>query len=156
MTELSVNGKKYQEMHVDGGAVSQIFNAPVKLDFAKIRKEIGVKRKSLDTYIIRNARLHPDWSETTRHTLTIAQKAVSLLINYNGVGDLYKGYMLAQKQSSSYKLAFIKNDFNVEHDVDFDPEYMKKLYDYGYQAAKKGYEWDRAPPGFDPNREETN
>ena len=138
--EVEINGKKYQEMHVDGGAVSQIFNAPVKLDFAKIRKEIGVKRKSLDTYIIRNARLHPDWSETTRHTLTIAQKAVSLLINYNGVGDLYKGYLLAQKQSSSYKLAFIKNDFNVEHDVDFDPEYMKKLYEYGYQAAKKGYE----------------
>jgi len=112
----------------------------VKLDFAKIRKEIGVKRKSLDTYVIRNARLHPDWGETTRHTLTIVQKAVSLLINYNGVGDLYKGYMLAQKQSSSYKLAFNKNDFNVEHDVDFDPEYMKKLYEYGYQAAKKGYE----------------
>ena len=76
-------------MYVDGGAVSQIFNTPVKLDFAKIRKEIGVKRKSLDTYVIRNARLHPDWGETTRHTLTIVQKAVSLLINYNGVGDLY-------------------------------------------------------------------
>ena len=64
--------------------------------------------------------------------------------------------MLAQRQSSSYNLAFIKNDFNVDHDVDFDPEYIKILYDYGYQAAKKGYEWDRAPPGFDPNREETN
>ena len=34
-------------MHVDGGAVSQIFNTPVKLDFAKIRKEIGAKENLL-------------------------------------------------------------------------------------------------------------
>lgn len=154
--DVEINGKKYQEMHVDGGAVSQILTAPTKLDFAKIKQEVGVKRKSFDTYIIRNARLHPDWGETTRHTLTIAQKAVALLINYNGVGDLYKGYMLAQKQLSSYNLAFIKDDFKVPHKNDFEPEYMKALYTYGYELAKNGYPWDRGPPGFDPHISEAN
>jgi hypothetical protein len=95
--DVEIDRKKYHEMHVDGGAVTQIFEAPAKLYSAKIRQEVGVKRKSFDTYIIRNSRLHPDWSETTRHTLTIAQKAVSLLINYNGVGDLYKAFMLAKR-----------------------------------------------------------
>ncbi len=154
--DVEIDGKKYQEMHVDGGAVSQIFSAPVKLDFAKIRQEVGVKRKSFDTYIIRNSRLHPDWSETTRHTLTIAQKAVSLLINYNGVGDLYKAYMLAKRQNSSFNLAFIKDDFEVAHKDDFEPEYMKALYNYGYRLAKEGYAWDHGPPGFDPHITEAN
>ncbi len=154
--DVEINGKKYQEMHVDGGAVSQIFVAPAKLDFMKIRKEVGVTRKSFDTYIIRNARLHPDWSETTRHTLTIAQKAVGLLINYNGVGDLYKAFMLAKKQNSSFNLAFIKDDFEVPHKEDFEPEYMKALYNYGYKLAEQGYPWDHGPPGFDPHVSEAN
>lgn len=154
--DVEIDGAKYQEMHVDGGAVSQILTAPSNLNFAKIRQEVQLKRKSFDTYIIRNARLHPDWSETTRHTLTIAQKAVGLLINYNGVGDLYKGYMLAQKQLSSYNLAFIKDDFKVPHKKDFQPEYMRELYNYGYDLAKNGYPWDHAPPGFDPHIHEAN
>ena len=154
--DVEIDGKKYQEMHVDGGAVSQLLTAPAKLDFAKIRDEVGFKRKSIDTYVIRNARLHPDWSETTRHTLTIAQKAVALLINYNGVGDLYKGFVLSQKQKSSYNLAFIKDDFQVPHKIDFEPEYMKALYTYGYELAKNGYPWDHGPPGFDPHISEAN
>lgn len=154
--DVEIDGQKYQEMHVDGGAVSQILTAPTNLNFAKVRQEVQLKRKSFDTYVVRNARLHPDWSETTRHTLTIAQKAVGLLINYNGVGDLYKGYMLAQKQLSSYNLAFIKDDFNVPHKEDFQPEYMRELYNYGYQQAKNGYPWDHAPPGFDPHINEAN
>ena len=81
---------------------------------------------------------------------------MGLLINYNGVGDLYKGYMLAQKQLSSYNLAFIKDDFKVPHKKDFQPEYMRELYNYGYDLAKNGYPWDHAPPGFDPHIHEAN
>lgn len=154
--EVDVRGRKYQEMHVDGGAVSQSFLAPTKVDFLKIREEVGISRKHFGIYVIRNGRLHPDWSETTRHTLTIAQKAVALLINYNGVGDLYKAYMLAQKQHAGFNLAFIKDDFIAEHKEDFEPSYMKALYNYGYELGKKGYEWDHAPPGFDPHLNEAN
>lgn len=154
--EVDVRGKKYQEMHVDGGAVSQSFIAPAKIDLLKIRDEVGVKRKHFDIYVIRNGRLHPDWSETTRHTLTIAQKAVSLLINYNGVGDLYKTYMLGQKQHATFNLALIRDDFNAEHKEDFEPSYMKALYNYGYELGRKGYDWDHAPPGFDPHLNEAN
>lgn len=30
----------------------------------------------------------------------------------------------------------------------FDPIYMKKLFERGYQMAINGYPWDKAPPGF--------
>ena len=30
----------------------------------------------------------------------------------------------------------------------FDPVYMSKLYELGYQMASKGYPWVKAPPGF--------
>ena len=30
-----------------------------------------------------------------------------------------------------------------------DPVYMGKLFDLGYQLARNGYPWDKAPPGFE-------
>jgi hypothetical protein len=32
----------------------------------------------------------------------------------------------------------------------FDPEYMGKLFDLGYQMTKNGYLWEKVPPGFEP------
>jgi len=32
----------------------------------------------------------------------------------------------------------------------FDPEYMGKLFDLGYQMTKNGYPWEKVPPGFEP------
>jgi hypothetical protein len=31
----------------------------------------------------------------------------------------------------------------------FDPEYMGKLFDLGFEMAKSGYPWHKAPPGFE-------
>ena len=30
-----------------------------------------------------------------------------------------------------------------------EPVYMGKLFDLGYQLARNGYPWDKAPPGFE-------
>ncbi len=51
-----------------------------------------------------------------------------------------------------YNLAYIGPDFTVEHKEDFDPVYMKTLFDYGYQKAIRGYPWNKAPPNFAPPR----
>jgi len=34
------------------------------------------------------------------------------------------------------------------HKEEFDTEYMRALYDYGYQLARKGYPWRKVPPGM--------
>ena len=31
----------------------------------------------------------------------------------------------------------------------FDPEYMRKLFDRGYQLGLEGYPWEKAPPGIE-------
>jgi hypothetical protein len=31
----------------------------------------------------------------------------------------------------------------------FDQEEMNRLFELGYQLAKNGYAWQKAPPGFD-------
>ena len=150
MIDVEVNGKPYQEMHVDGGAQAQVFLYPVGM-FDRIRQEgVKVPPRERSVYVIRNARLDPDWASVDRNTLTIAGRAISSLIQTQGVGDLYRIYLTAQKDGLDYNLAYIGADFNAEHKEDFDTAYMRALFDYGYQLAKKGYPWQKAPPGLAP------
>ena len=148
MFDVEANGKPYQEMHVDGGAVSQAFLVPSSLNVRVARARTGYQRKGVVAYIIRNSRLTTEWSDVERLTLSIAQKAVSTMINYNGVGDLYRMYMITQRAGASFNLAYIGDDFNAEHKEDFDQAYMRALYHYAYEKAERGYPWEHAPPGF--------
>lgn len=148
MFDVEANGKPYQEMHVDGGAVSQAFLVPASVNARVALARSGYQRKSVVAYIIRNSRLTTEWSDVERLTLSIAQKAVSTMINYNGVGDLYRMYLVTQRAGASFNLAYISDDFHAEHKEDFDQTYMRALYHYAYEKAGKGYPWQHAPPGF--------
>jgi hypothetical protein len=109
------------------------------------RARTGFQRKGVVAYIVRNSRLTTEWSDVERLTLSIAQKAVSTMINYNGVGDLY---LVTQRAGASFNLAYIGDEFRAEHKEDFDQTYMRALYRYAYETAEKGYPWQHAPPGF--------
>ena len=43
-------------------------------------------------YILRNARLDPDWASTERRTANIAMRAIDALTTTQGIGDLYRIY----------------------------------------------------------------
>ena len=148
MIDVEVNGKPYQEMHVDGGAQAQVFLYPPRM-FDLIRQQgVKVNQRARGVYIIRNARLDPDWASVERSTLTIAGRAISSLIQSQGLGDLYRIYATAQQDGLDYNLAYIGADFSAEHKEDFDTAYMRALFDYGYQLGRKGYSWQKAPPGM--------
>jgi predicted patatin/cPLA2 family phospholipase len=147
MFDFMIDGKEFQEMHVDGGATTQVFLYPSAA--ATRAKEIGIKRRAeRQAYIIRNARLDVDWQETERRTLSIAGRAISQLIQSQGLGDLYRIYNITQDDGVGFNLAYIGADFNFPHREEFDTKYMQALYDYGYQRSRKGYEWSKYPPGY--------
>jgi Patatin-like phospholipase len=58
MIDVEVDGRHYQEMHVDGGASAQVFVYPVSLQLGIQAKKYGITR-SWHLYVIRNARLNP-------------------------------------------------------------------------------------------------
>ena len=147
MFNVEVNGTPYQELHVDGGAVTQAFLIPPSVNLGEARREAGFRRKNLVAYIIRNSRLRSDYSDVDRQTLPIGEKAVLTLINYAGIGDLYRMFIVMQRLDASYNLAYIDDAFQAEHKEDFDQEYMRALYHYAYEKALRGYSWNHAPPG---------
>jgi predicted acylesterase/phospholipase RssA len=151
MFDVDVNGQSYKEMHVDGGTVSQAFLVPPSVNVHVAEEKAGYRRSGVVAYVVRNSRLTTEWSNVERSTLPIAERAVSTLINNNGVGDLYSIYLTTKRAGAKFNLAFIGDDFHAEHKEDFDQTYMRALYNYAYEKAKRGYPWDHAPPpGFAP------
>lgn len=149
MFESEAGGRKYQEMHVDGGAMAQVFLYPSYVVLADIAAKADAER-TRTLYIIRNARLDPDWASVDRRTLDIVDRAVSSLINSQGLGDTYRIYLTTQRDGIGYNLAYIGPDFDAPHKEEFDTAYMRQLFDYGYNLAQRGYPWQKYPPGYVP------
>lgn len=147
LIDVEIDGKRYQEMHVDGGAMAQVFLYPPSLDIVGTSRAAGVERERI-AYIVRNARLDPDWASVERNTMSIAGRAISSLIHTQGIGDLYRIFLVARQDGVDYNLAFIGPDFDLEYKEQFDPVYMGKLFDYGYRLARPGYPWLKHPPGI--------
>ncbi len=143
MIDVQANGKRYQEMNVDGGASAQVFVYPpgLRLDQSGITRERYL-------YIIRNARLDPQWADVRRRTLSIAGRATSSLIQTQGVGDLYRIYSVSQRDGVDFNLANMPESFNVPLRYSFDPKYMNALFEVGYDLGKAGYRWAKIPPGY--------
>ncbi len=148
MFDVEVDGRHYEEMHVDGGTVTQVFLYPPSLKLRDLAQAAGTVRERR-VYIIRNARLERDYTETPRRTLSIAGRAVSTLIATQGIGDLYRTYLNAQRDGIDYNLVFIPSDFTLQAREPFDREYMQKLFDVGFEMGRKGGFWMKTPPGFD-------
>lgn len=148
MIDVEVGGEKYQEMHVDGGALRQSFLYPPRLHLARESESRNVERDRF-AYIIRNSRLDPDWAATQRETLKIAARAISALIASQGMGDLYRMYLTTRRDGVDFNLAFIPEEFNIVPKEEFDPEYMKPLFELGRSVMLEGKAWHKAPPGFD-------
>ena len=149
MFDVELDGKPYQEMHVDGGAMAQVFLYPPRLKQA-MEQATGQKlvERERRVYIIRNTRLDPNWAQIDRKTLSIMGRAITSMIQTQGIGDLYRIYTTSQQDGLDFNLAYIGPEFGVVHKEEFDTEFMRALFDYGYQLAKKGYQWKKAPPGL--------
>ena len=148
MIDVTVDGVRYQEMHVDGGAMAQVFFYPPSLRVTEESARLGADR-TRTLYIVRNARLDPEWASVKRRTLSIAGRAISSLMQTQGIGDLYRIYHTAERDGIDYNLAFIPPSFTTAHTKQFDTVYMRSLFETGYEMAAGGYPWRKTPPGYD-------
>jgi hypothetical protein len=143
LIDVEIDGKKFQELHVDGGAIAQLFLYPPSIDISRT----GYERKRY-AYIIRNARLDPDYAMAERRTITIAGRAIVAMLAASGYNDVLRTYFVTQRDKVDYSLAFIGADFSSPKDGEFDQRYMQALYAYGVQQMKSGRAWHKVPPGL--------
>lgn len=148
MFEVEAGGKRYDELHVDGGATSVMYLYPIGLDWGKLSEKLEVKGKP-NVYILRNGVWRKHWVSVDRSTIPIALRSMDSLMGSAVLGDAYRIYLATQRDGINYNLAYIPESFNEESSEPFDKEYMTKLFNLGKQMAIDGYQWKTIPPGYD-------
>lgn len=143
LIDVELDGKKYQELHVDGGAIAQLFLYPPSIDMSAS----NIKRERY-AYIIRNARLDPDYAMAERRTITIAGRAIATMLAASGVNDVLRTYFVSKRDKVDYNLTYIGRDFDFPKKGEFDQAYMNALYEYGVREIVEGRAWHKAPPGL--------
>jgi len=147
--KVIAGGKTFDEMHVDGGVESEVilFESAIR-PFAQ--NEGFNKHRSRKLYIIRNQRVSPQWQYVNPEIKYMALRAISSLTKSQGIGDLYRLYADAKRDGIDYNLAYIPLDFTLMPKSSYDTVYMNQLFDKGYELGRKGYDWKKYPPDFQP------
>ncbi|MBE9544809.1 MAG: patatin-like phospholipase family protein [Proteobacteria bacterium] len=147
VVSVEFGGESYDEMHVDGGTAAQVFVYPAAINWKKIVRKLKVQGDP-KVFVIRNSFLEPDYQGIKRKVFPIASRTIESLIRTQGIGDLYQIYALCERDGNDFNLAYIPSDFTEKPTEVFDPVYMGKLFELGYQMAIDGYQWEKSPPGF--------
>lgn len=153
MLDVTVDGQKRQEMHVDGGTIAQVFFYPPSFSLKGAAARLGIDAEKLRArkrvaYVIRNGRFFRPEESVQLRTLTIAKEALSTMTMSSGINDTYRMYTLARRDGVDFNLASIGEDFTVPYKGPFDPGYMQALFAYGYEKGRAGYPWKKVPPGY--------
>jgi len=144
LIDVEANGKRFAEMHVDGGVGGQFFVAPPAL----LESTSDFKIPATQLYIIINSGLQPDFEVVERTTPTILSQSVSMAIKADLRNLLDRTYVTAKHSGIGFNVATIPPDFSAPSRGAFDPNYMKALFNVGYNQGKSGTPFATEPPPY--------
>jgi len=155
--DVTIDGKRYQEYHVDGGTCTEAF---IRLGENHPRPDPSdPSAKWLagsNLYVIGNGKLYADTLEDrTPGALTRARSAASVLLASMYRLDLWKMYTLCHASGMKFQHCALPADVPIPSSaLEFDPPSMRRMYTLGYDLVKCGELWRTTPPGFNDDEEE--
>jgi predicted acylesterase/phospholipase RssA len=144
LINVESNGKHFAEMHVDGGVGGQFFVAPAALMAAT--SDYHLPATQLD--IVVDSGLQPDFEVVQRSTESILAQSVGLAVKVDTRLMLDRAYLLAKRSGIGFNVASIPPSFNAPSRGAFDPDYMKALFQTGYDMGKGAAPFGAAPPPY--------
>jgi hypothetical protein len=148
--DVTIDGQKRDEMHVDGGVFMQSFFIGNMLDLTKMAADAHPEsaKPIQRLYVIRNGRIDPVSAEMKRGIGAIAGRSIATLMKVSGINDLYRLYL--GQASGELELHYVAFPIGYEplSTEEFNQAEMIKEYDMGYDMAVKGVPWQSLPPGY--------
>ncbi|MFZ2082776.1 MAG: patatin-like phospholipase family protein [Xanthobacteraceae bacterium] len=144
LIDVEGNGKRFAEMHVDGGVGGQFFVTPPAL----MQSTSSYKIPADALYIVVNSGLAPEFQVVERSTPTILAQTVSMAIKADLRVLLDRVYVAAKNSGIGFNVATIPSSFNAPSRGAFDPDYMKALFNVGYDLGKGESPFAAEPPAF--------
>jgi hypothetical protein len=134
LIEAQSHGKTVQELHNDGTITAPFFIAPESVLAGTGTLRLPTKQ----IYVIANAKLTQQFDMTTLQTLAVLGRSISLALQSGLRIELLLTLAAAQKQGITLSVGQIDPEFEHPSRGVFDPDYMKALFDFGVEQAKRG------------------
>jgi len=148
MIEVTSNGEVYDEMHVDGGVITQVFFTAAVVDIEDIRKEMlgeNAPREKGEMFIILNGTVQPTPETIDRNILNITERSLSTLLKASAVSDLRRIYELSKKEDLEINFVGIPDEFEFTATEAFDRLEMIDLYYTGCKIGLSPDRWQQVP-----------
>lgn len=145
--EVEYQGKKYEELHVDGGMAAQMFFQPGNLEYSKISKALGLT-KPPQVDIIRNGVLKMPYTAVPDKGVALLSRSVASMIVQQSRGDLYRMLYFSEADNLDLSFTYIDDTFvakKTSKDM-FDLDYMIALFKFAYDKAAQGDLWSKEIP----------
>ncbi|MEO1328179.1 MAG: patatin-like phospholipase family protein [Pseudomonadota bacterium] len=145
--DVELDGRVYQEMHVDGGVMNSVILAVPTLTEEMRLAKFGETIPNL--WVIQNNKLRAPYEPTQESLGGVLATTISELIRSQSRGDQSRLYFLSERERINYRLAAVPKAFTAPGGDEFDPDYLKRLFDEGERLARNGYPWRRAPSSLE-------
>ena len=142
---VEVNGKSYDELHVDGGTTREVFVQPVNVPL-KTYDRLYDKPPIRRIYIIKNGKIAPEQEIVQAKTLSIVSRSISTLIKNQNLGELYRIHRMAEDGGADFNFVAVPPSFNAKSKQFFDPVYQTALFEEGRRLGRTGVPWAKRPP----------
>ena len=144
LIDVEANGKKFQEMHVDGGVGGQFFVAPA----AVMAATSDYRLPATALYVVINTGLQPDFQIVPRSTPSILTGTVGAAVKVDTRLMIDRAYLAAKRSGIDFNIASIPADFNAPSRGPFDPDYMTALFQLGETLGKSATPFANEPPAY--------
>jgi hypothetical protein len=141
--QVEAGGRRYDEMHADGGVIGGIFHVYQLTEGVSAPKEFRTR-----VYILNCCYMSPHSKQVEDNLTAIISRTIETNGSSRMAGDTYRMYAFAKEKGWDYNLAYIPEDFEPRQKETFDKQEMKRLFKRGYDDAAVGYKWHKAPPGL--------
>ena len=146
--DVEAGGRRYDEMHVDGGVGARVFFTAGVFSVAAARAGVGRGTGREELYIIHNGQLLPSPAETPRSLRGIGMRTFESASKSAVVGDLFRIYAVTRREQAGYNWITIPEDVELSGNELFDPVTMGRLFELGRQSAQADAPWFTEPPGL--------
>lgn len=155
--DVVADGKSFEEMHVDGGTITQMFFTGSGVDYRQIVEKLPRNKRNFgdyNLYIIRNGKITSDPRPVKPNLVDISARSLALSIKSSGFNDLYRIYSHSQQLGLKFRYVSIPSDYRFKTFDLFDQAEMKRLFATGYRIGKSRSPWKSQPPGLQDYRRE--
>lgn len=151
LIDVEVDGGVYDEMHVDGGTVGQMFFYGASLNWREVLRKASGEQEPVDRstfYAIVDGEIDPEPKHVERRLMPITERTASTLIKVSAWSSLYRMYLHAQQRGYTFRFIALPKEYEPEVSEPYNQQEMNRMFEIGYELGLAGDAWRTLPPGF--------